>query len=134
MGWFPSPYPVAHIARRFDRTELDPDTGNEILVSADPVIRYVQEISQTGKTSSGDVIGGEFENRTDTTLIMCVDDPSVYSSDDQVVINPEVEGSEYVPGSGTAYWVDGNPSDQRQGPWAQLFSGFGGVVMLKRVT
>lgn len=134
MGWFPSPYPVAHIARRFDRTELDPDTGNEVLITAPAVIRYAQEISQTGKASSDDVIGSEFENRTDTTLIMCVDDPTVYSSDDQVVIDPELEGSEYVPGSGTAYWVDGNPSDQRQGPWAQLFAGFGGVVMLKRVT
>ena len=131
MGWFPSPYPVAHIARRFDRTELDPDTGNELLVSADPVIRYAQEISQTG---SSDVISGDFENRTDNTLIMSVDDPTVYSSDDQVLIDPEVNGSEYVPGTGTAYWVDGNPSDQRQGPWGDLFQGFGGVVMLKRVT
>ena len=134
MGFFNSPYPVVHIARQYDRLEVDPDTGNEILVEADPVVRYAQEVSQGGKNSSTDVMSGEFLNRVNSELIMCVDNPEVYSTDDQVIIDPVIEGGEYVTGTGTAYWVDGDPSDQRRGPWPMAFVGFGGVVMLKRVT
>lgn len=132
--YFPSVYPVAHISRRYSTVLVDPDTGNEQLVAADPVIRYVQEISQLGRGSSSDVISGEFVDRTQESLIMCVDDPDVYDTDDQVIINPELDGSEYVPGSGVAYWVDGKPNDQRGGPWPGMFAGFGGVVSLRRVT
>jgi len=134
MGLFPSPYPVAHVSRRFDRTQVDPDTGNEVLVSAPPVIRYAQEITQTGKGSSSDVISGEYLDRVDSTLLMSVDDVSVYATNDQVIVFPEVAGSEYVTGSGYAYWVDGLPSDQGAAPWPSLFKDFGGVITLRRVT
>jgi len=132
--FFPSQYPVAHISRSFSRTELDPDTGNETLVAAEPVIRYAQEISQVGKTSSADVISGEFTDRVAEELIMSVDDPLVYSTDDQVIINPGVSGGSYIAGTGVAYWVDGNPNDQRDAPWATYaFKAFGGVIHLRRV-
>ena len=133
-SWFPSPYPVGHISRRFSTTTVDPDTGNEVLVAGPLIIRYVQEISQQGRSSSSDVLSGEFVDRVDETLLMSVDDPSIYDSNDQVIVNPEIVGGQYVEGSGVAYWVDGLPNDQRGGPWGHLFTGFGGVVQLKRVT
>lgn len=138
MQWFPSLYPVVHYSRHFSRTETDPDTGNEYVIEGDPVIRYVQEISQMGKGSSEDVQSGEFENRTVVTLIMSVDDPQNYSSDDRVIINPVIENGQYVEGTGTAYWIYGEPNDQRNGPfrttWSKVFEGFGGVIKLRRVT
>lgn len=133
-SWFPSLYPVAHISRSFSSTEIDPDTGNEILVAATPVIRYAQEIVQSGRGSSADVISGDFLNRIDERLIMSVDDSTVYQTEDQVIVNPQIDQGEYVPGTGVAYWVDGLPNDQRGGPWPHLFDGFGGVVNLRRVT
>lgn len=132
--FFPSIYPVAHISRRYSTDFIDPDTGNRHLVAADPIIRYAQEISQLGRRSSSDVISGDFIDRTEESLIMCVDDPDVYDTDDQVIINPDLDGNEYVPGSGVAYWVNGKPNDQRNGPWPGMFAGFGGVVALRRVT
>lgn len=138
MPWFPSLYPVAHISRRLSRAEIDPDTGNETLIAAEPVVRYVQEIAQNGKGSSSDVISGDFANRVEESLIMSVDDPNLYQSEDQVIINPELDGGEYVTGTGIAYWVNGTPNDQRGGPFntpqGGLFQGFGGVIHLKRVT
>jgi hypothetical protein len=130
-AWFPSPYPVVHYSRRFSETQIDPDTGNEYVVDSAPVIRYVQEIAQR---SSDDVMSGEFQGRTVESLIMSVDDPENYSSEDRVIINPVIENDTYTAGTGTAYWVNGNPSDQRKGPWSNLFDGFGGVVQLRRVT
>ena len=134
MGLFPSPYPVAHIARTFDHLELDPDTGNEVLVESAPVVRYAQEISQTGKGSSSDVLSAEFADRVESTITMSVDDSTVYKTSDQVILFPEISGGQYVAGTGVAFWVDGEPSDQRDGPWGHMFKGFGGVVTLKRVT
>lgn len=132
MGYFASIYPVVHIARRY--TAVDPDTGNKVLIAEDPVVRYVQEVVHLDSkdTLTG---SGEFQDRVASTLQMAVDDPTVYASEDQVVIAPvlDVDG-EWVPGTGEAYWVDGLPDDQRGGPWPQLFQHFGGIVTLKRVT
>ena len=133
-GWFPSPYPVVHYSRRFSQTQTDPDTGNEVIIEAAPVIRYAQEISQAGRSSSEDVLSGEFDGRTVETMIMSVADPESYSSQDRVIIDPVIEDNEYVLNTGTAYSISGEPNDQRNGPWASWFKGFGGVVQLKRVT
>jgi hypothetical protein len=127
-------YPVVHYSRRFSQTQTDPDTGNEYVIESAPVVRYVQEVSQTGRGSSDDVISGEFEGRTVETLLMSVSDPENYASEDRVIIDPSIEDGEYVAGTGTAYWINGEPNDQRNGPWAKLFNGFGGVVHLRRVT
>jgi hypothetical protein len=129
--WFPSPYAIVHYSRRFSRTETDPDTGNEVVVESAPVIRYVQEIAQK---SSDDVMSGEFDGRTVETLIMSVSDPENYASDDRVIVDPVIENGAYVAGTGKAFWINGEPDDERGGPWAGLFSSFGGVVILRRVT
>lgn len=131
---FPSPYTVCHIPRSFSES-VDPDTGNPILVKSAPVTRFVQEITQMAKASSSDVQGEESVDRVETTLLMSVDDVSVYSCDDQVIVNPLFgDDGSYAAGSGEAYWVDGNPNDQRGGPWPGLFKVFGGIIHLKRVT
>jgi len=134
VGWFPSLYPVCHIARRYDAVEVDPDTGNEIQVVAAPVVRYAQEFSQVRKGSSSDVLSADFVDRVEETIEMSVDDVSVYATADQVILNPEISGGEYVAGTGTAYWIDGTPNDQKNSPWPGLFAEFGGVIRLKRVT
>lgn len=129
MGLFASNYPVVHIARRY--TAVDPDTGNEVLTEESPVVRYAQEVVQV---KSGDVMSGEFQDRVVSELQMAVDDPTLYATDDQVIVAPEVTGGSWVAGTGEAYWVNGTPDDQRGGPWPNLFKQFGGIVMLKRVT
>lgn len=130
---FPSPYTVCHIPRSYTES-LDPDTGNPILVASAPVIRYAQEISQVSKGSSKDELGAESVDRVDTTLQMAVEDCTVYDTDDQVIIDPQITDGAYVAGSGEAYWVDGVPNDQRCGPWPTMFQVFGGVIKLRRVT
>ena len=73
-------------------------------------------------------------NRVEETLEMSVDDVTFYEAADQVIINPEIVGGEYVAGTGTAYWVNGTPDDQRNSPWPGFFKEFGGVIHLRRVT
>ena len=132
MGYFPSNYPVVHIARA--NSGVDPDTGNEVLTTAAPVIRYVQELVVT---SSSDVFdgSGQFQNRITQTVKMSVDDPTLYATEDQIVIDPQLNtDGTWVSGTGEAFWIDGVPQDNRKGPWADLFAGFGGVIELRRVT
>jgi hypothetical protein len=132
---FPSPHKVCHVPRSYAAETLDPDTGNPILMTATPVVRRAQEITQMSKASSKDVMSGEFVDRVETTLHMSVDDVGVYSSQDQVIVDAQFDGNgDYVPGTGEAYFVDGNPNDQRGGPWPSLFKVFGGIIILKRVT
>jgi len=131
----PSPYPIVHIAREID-TEMDPDTGNPTIVNEAPVVRYVQSIAQFGRRgSSREVISPEYLMRIETQLSVSVADPSVYASDDQMILEPELDGGgNYIDGTGVAYWIDGTPSDSREGPWPQYLAVFGGVVHLRRVT
>jgi hypothetical protein len=133
---FPSPYRVVHIARYIDEDQIDPDTGNAAIVADPPVVRKVQSISQFGRRgSSHEVISSEYELRTQTEIHLSVANPEVYAPDDQVLLNAEFTSSgQYVSGTGTAYWVDGNPADSRQGPWPQYLAVFGGVVKLRRIT
>lgn len=132
MSFWPSPHPVVHIARRYGG--VDPDTGNELLQSQQPVVRYAQEVTVV---DSKDVLdsSGEFQNRIALTIKMSVENPEVYVSEDQVIVSPELDSAGgWLAGSGEAFWVDGVPTDDREGPWPEYFKGFGGVVMLRRVT
>jgi hypothetical protein len=126
----PSPWPVVHIHRYF--SDEEDDHGNFPRVEDAPVIRWVMSIAQ----SQGlEIVNESHALRTATTLDMAVADPPSYSADDHVFIWPELDADgEYVPDTGTLYWVDGDPSDERQGPWPGLLSMFGGVVKLRRVT
>lgn len=132
----PSPYTVVHI-RRTVSDEVDPDTGNDRIIDEPPVVRRVQGISQIGRMrgSSKVVLTGEFLKRVDTALHISVDDPSVYSPDDQVLLYPELDADgNYIAGTGVAFWVDGIPFDGRTSPWPLFTKAFGGMVHLTRVT
>ena len=131
-SYFPATYPVVHIARRFSGT--DPDTGNPTLHTDPPVVRYAQELVQTASSDEMDG-SGQFVDRVASTLQMAVDDCTLYTTDDQVIVSPTIaaDGS-WVADTGEAYWVDGIPNDQRGGPWSSYFQIFGGIVILKKVT
>ena len=137
-GLIPSPYPVAHIARWIDETTED-EHGNNPVTEDPPVVRWVYSVTQIGQRgsrgSSHEVVGPEFEERIETILHMACNDPTVYKASDQIIVDPELdtEGN-YVPDSGTAYWVDGDISDERVGPWPELLAWSGGLVKLKRIT
>jgi hypothetical protein len=136
MQLIPTPYTVAHIARSLSTTGPKDSHGNYTKVSAPAVLRRVQSISQIGRSgSSRAVFTTESQSREETTLQIAVPNPDVYHNGDQVLIDPAVDANgNYVAGSGTAYWVDGEPSDERRGPWPRYLQEFGGVVKVRRVT
>jgi hypothetical protein len=130
----PSPYVVAHI-KRVGTQEIDPDTGDFVVEELEPVIRRAQNIAQIGhRGSSHQIFDTEHLKRIETDLHLSVAEPSLYHAQDQVLLFPDVEDGRYIPGSGTAFWVDGLVLDARQSPWPILTKMFGGVVTLKRVT
>jgi hypothetical protein len=137
FSFFPSIYPVVHIARAQESSDLDPDTGNPKEVTFPPVVRYAQAISQFGRErpSSNQVISAEFVQRVETAMRLTVAEPTVYATQDRVLLFPELDDNkEWVPGTGIAFWVDGLFEDQRLAPWQPYFQIFGGFIMLRRVT
>jgi hypothetical protein len=129
------PYIVAHI-RRITTTELDPDTGDPVIVDAEPIIRRAQNLAQLGHSgSSHQIFDAEHLKRIDSEIRLSVADPSIYAQQDQVRLFPSVDDQgQYVPETGTAFFVDGLPNDGRLSPWPQLTKMFGGVLALRRVT
>lgn len=128
MSIIPTPYAVAHISRQVDKSLPKNAHGNYPTPSLAPVIRYAQSFTQG-------VSKQEFTNETNVgdqnTLNMAVPDPTVYKSGDQVLLFGQVVDDEYD--GGTAFVVDGDPSDSRLGPWREHLHNFGGVVKLRRV-
>lgn len=136
LSLIPSPYVVVHIPRTTS-SQIDPDTGNDIIVELPPVVRLVQSISQIGRLrgSSKLVYNAEFMKRVETDIHIAVSDPSLYSPLDQVLLFPEIdEDGEYIPGTGFAFFVDGIAYDGRQSPWPLFTKALGGMVRLRRVT
>jgi hypothetical protein len=134
-GLIPSPWTVVHIARWMDTTQED-EHGNDVWMEDPPVVRRAYSFTQFGRRgSSREVMGPEFQERVETILHMACNDTTVYRASDQVILDPEldVDGC-YIPDTGIAYWVDGDPTDERIGPWPALLAWSGGVVKLKRVT
>lgn len=135
-GLIPSPWPVVHIARYLDLATED-EHGNNPLVQEDPpVVRWVYSITQFGRRgSSREIMGPEFAERIESILHMACNDPTVYKASDQVILAPELDTlGNWVPESGVAFWVDGDPSDERTGPWPDLLEWSGGLVKLRRIT
>jgi hypothetical protein len=132
----PSPYMVCHIAREVS-DQLDLDTGNNIIVEHQPVIRWAQDITQIGRLrgSSKFVLTPEFAKRVDTELHIAVADPETYGPMDQVLLYPEVDvDGDYVAGTGYAFWVDGVSFNAKTSPWPNWTKIFGGMVRIRRVT
>jgi hypothetical protein len=134
-GLIPSPWPVCHIARWIDESSTD-EHGNNPITEDPPVIRWIYSVVQFGRRgSSAEVMGPEFEERIETVLHMACNDPTVYKASDQVILHPQLDtDGNYVPDTGTAYWVDGDISDERLGPWPSLLQWSGGIVKIRRVT
>ena len=134
-GLIPSPWPVVHIARFIDENTTD-EHGNNPVTEDPPVVRHVYSITQFGRRgSSREVMGDEFAERIASVLHMACNDPTLYKHSDQVLVDADFDSQgNWIPGSGTAYWVDGDPSDERVGPWASLLTWSGGLVKLARVT
>jgi hypothetical protein len=133
----PSPWPVCHIARRTSTNPADEDDhGTRPPVESPPTIRKAMSFLQHGRTgSSQQIMTTEAAQRVETTIAMSVADPETYVNQDQVLLFPEVDGNgDYVPGTGVAYFVDGDSTDERIGPWPALLGVFGGIVRLRRVT
>lgn len=134
MSIVPSPWTIVHIARTYD-TVRD-DHGNLKVLKLDPVVRKAMSIVQKGLFgTSKQIMNIEAAKRVETTLEMAVADPETYAVQDQVLVFPELDvNGDYVAGTGTAYFVEGLPTDDRVGPWRGLLSIFGGVVNIRRIT
>lgn len=132
MSLIPEPYTICHKPRRISGT---PDGhGNRPVVTLPPVIRKAQSLHQGSKyPSSMTVISDEYEQRVNTTIQMAVSNPTDYQAGDEVLLFGTVDGNGDYQG-GTAYRVDGVPTNDRTGPWPQFYADFGGVVTLVRVT
>lgn len=128
----PTPYTVAHISRQLNTTGAKDSHGNYQIVESQAVLRKAQSFVHR---NARQVFSTETQNREDVILQMAVPNPEVYASGDQVLLDPEIDpAGVYVPGSGTAYVVDGDPADERLGPWRRYLMQFGGIVKLRRVT
>jgi hypothetical protein len=133
----PTPYSVAHIPRSLNKKGPKDSHGNYQMVPGPPTIRKVQSITQFGRRGSSRALftterTGEAE---EVTLHIAVPNPEVYANGDQVLIDPQIDpNGNYVAGTGVAYYVDGDPSDERRGPWPQYLQQFGGIVKLRRVS
>jgi hypothetical protein len=136
MSFIPAPWPVVHIPRPVETGDTDPDTNNPQLVPQTPVVRMVHTISQFGRRgSSREVIDAEYLERAETEIHVAVPNPDVYNPMDQVILAPQLDtAGDWITGTGVAYWVDGQPSDERQSPWPNLTRAFGGTVRLRRIT
>ena len=134
----PSPYPVAHV-RRVVSDEIDPDTGNPRILDVDsqPVVRYIQSLSQIGRLrgSSKNLFNPEVLKAIQTDLHMSVENPEVYGPGDQVRLQIDLDqNGDYVDGSGFSFVVDGLPNNATLSPWPSFTRAFGGLVRIRRVS
>jgi hypothetical protein len=130
-----TPWQIVHIVRYEDTSTTD-EHGNFPVIDKAPVVRKIYDHSQFGRRgSSHEVMGPEFQERIETILHLSVPDPGLYSAGDQIIMFPDLDASgNYVAGSGVAYWVDGDPAEDRMSPWPRYTMQFGGVVKVRRIT
>ena len=72
--------------------------------------------------------------RVETMLEMGVADPSLYSEKDLVTLGATGVDGNGNPIGGVAFHVEGEPSDNREGPLPLLNKLLGGAVRMRRVT
>ena len=129
----PTPFPVLHIPRTVDTTTID-SHGNHPIIDGAPVVRWVRGYHQAGRLgSSSEVISPEFLDRIETSLNMDVPDPQDYHASDGVIIGGAVDDTGNYEG-GTQYWVNGDPTNDFNGPFTKLYAWTGGIVKLRRIT
>lgn len=132
MSTIPTPITLYHQVRAWG---ADDAHGNPSSSLAAPVARKVQAISEFGRRgSSHEIVSTDYLLRTETVLEIGVPDPSVYNPDDIVILGATGVDGEGNPIGGTAYHVEGGPSDNRLGPLPLLNRILGGAVRVRRVT
>lgn len=132
----PEPYTVCHIPRLVS-DELDPDTGNNVIVDLPAKIRRAQSISQIGRLrgSSKEIFSPDFVRRVETELHLSVARPDDFADGDQVLLFPEVDDNgDWIPDTGIAFVVDGVPYSGQTSPFPLWSRAFGGMVRLRRTT
>lgn len=137
-----TPWQCVHISRWEDTSQPVDEHGNFVVVDDAPVIRNFYDVSQFGRRGSSHlVMGPEFQERTETILHMSVPDPTLYQPGDQIILFAELDANgDYQPETpegqpnGIAYFVDGDPAEDRMSPWPRLTMQFGGVVKIRRIT
>jgi hypothetical protein len=106
--------------------------GNPIESWDDPVARKVQSINEFGRRgSSHEIVSPDYLNRVETMLELGVPDVTLYKPKDIVLIGPDYAGSAT---EGVAFHVEGDPSENRLGPFPLLNRILGGAVRVRRVT
>ena len=109
--------------------------GNPVYSYGTPVARQVQAINEFGRRgSSHEIVSPDFDNRAETVLELAVPDPTVYSVRDLVIVGATGVDGDGNPIGGTAYHVEGLPSDNRFSPFPLLNNLVGGAVRMRRVT
>jgi hypothetical protein len=95
----------------------------------------VQAINQFGRRgSSHEIVDVDYLDRVETTLVIGVADVTLYSEEDVIIIGATGLDGAGNPIGGTAYHVEGDPTDNRLGPFPLLNKMLGGTIRVRRVT
>lgn len=109
--------------------------GNPTGYLANAVPRQVQAINEFGRRgSSHEIVDVDYLLRIETMLEMGVADPNLYNPKDEIIIGATAFDGDGNPTDGVAFHVEGDPSDNRMGPFPLLNKLLGGSVRLRRVT
>ena len=100
-----------------------------------PVARQVQAINEFGRRgSSHEIVSADYFERVETMLEIGVPDVSLYNERDIVILGATGVDGGGNPVGGTAFHVEGEPSENRRGPLPLLNKMLGGSVRVRRVT
>lgn len=109
--------------------------GNPVAGLAAPIPRQVQSINEFGQRgSSHEIVNPDYLARVTSVLEIGVQDISIYNERDEVILGASGVDDDGFPIGGTAYHVEGYPTDNRLGPLPLLNNLLGGSVRVRRVT
>ena len=132
----PAPFTVYH--QQYLQSDETDAHGNPIASFGPWVARPVQSINDFGnaahRADDREIVDSTLSNRTDVDIELGVPDVTVYHERDIVIVGAEGVDSNGNPVGGTAYHVDGPPSDNRQSPFPLLNNLLGGGLVVRRVT
>lgn len=132
MSTVPTPITIYHEVYVEGANDLH---GNPVESWNAPIARQVQSINEFGRRgSSHEIVSPDYLNRVETMLEIGVPDVSVYSPKDLVILGASGVDESGNPIGGVAFHVEGDPSDNKQGPFPLLNRILGGAVRVRRIT
>lgn len=135
MAFSSIPAPITVFHRAWIALGPQDSHGNEEFGLAVAVARRVQCVNEFGRRGSAhEIVSADYVDREDIALEMGVLDVTVYGPLDVVVIGASGVDGDGNPVGGTAYHVDGEPSDNKFFPLPLLNAMVGGAVRLRRIT